>query len=341
MTDPIFFLRATQLTLFDLVALTGARARAGDLSLFVHGGAPFEDAEPGEVTWIADARRLRQFQRTSATACFVRPDLAGDMSQDVIALETNEPEAAFALAMAQMYPSALQDGSLFAATGVSPGATVHPDARLESGVIVDPGAVIGPRAEIGSGTVVGPQSVIGPNVRIGRDCTIGAQAAIANALIGNRVRVRPGVKIGQAGQGRVAGAPQIGRVILQDDVEIGANTTVDRGSARDTVVGEGTIIGDLVAIGADVALGRKCRIAAQAFVAASTQIADGVRIDAQAGVGEGFRLGADARVLAQAGVDADIPAAARYAGSPARPLRRWLRALATIERLARGGRDGA
>ena len=162
------------------------------------------------------------------------------MPQGVAALVAREPYRACAIVTARLYPDATRPGSLFDAHGVSPGANVHPAARLEPDVTVDPGAVIGPRAEIGAGAVIGPNAVIGPDVRIGRQSAVGAGATVCNALIGDRVIIHPGARIGQDGFGFAMGprghlkVPQIGRVVIQDDVEIGANSTIDRGANRDT-----------------------------------------------------------------------------------------------------------
>src|SRR6185436_5199859 len=192
--------------------------------------------------------------------------------------------------------------SLFAASGTAPGAIVHSSARLESGVTVDPGAVVGPSAEIGAGSVIAAGAVIGPDVRIGRDCSIGAGASITHAIIGDRVIVHPGCRIGQDGFGFVMGAgghlkvPQISRVIIQDDVEIGAATTIDRGAFRDTVIGEGTKIDNMVQIAHNVVIGRHCVIVAQCGIAGSATLEDYVVLGARAGVidhatvGEGAQL---------------------------------------------------
>jgi UDP-3-O-[3-hydroxymyristoyl] glucosamine N-acyltransferase len=277
MSDPIFFLRDTQLSLADLAALTGARVTGGaDLSACVHGGAPFEEAEPGDLAYFAGPKQLGQIEATNATACFVTERFAPLLPAGTAALVTENPGRAFALAIARMFPSALRPGSLFAATGVNPGATIHPEARLEPGVVIDPGVVIGPRAEVGSGSVIGANCVIGPGVRIGRECAIGAQATMVNALLGNRILLHPGVRIGQGGMADEAG-PCIGRVIIQDDVEIGANSTLDRGFTGDTVIGEGTKIGNLVQIGSDVMVGRMCRIRSRALIGESTRLGDFVR----------------------------------------------------------------
>jgi UDP-3-O-[3-hydroxymyristoyl] glucosamine N-acyltransferase len=279
MSDPVFFLRDGRLSVAELVALTGAKVSGGaDLSPHVvDGGASIEDAEPGDLTFFVGPGRPEQLEATRATACFVTGTFASRLPAHTVALVTGEPGRAFALAIARMFPSALRPSSLFAAAGVNPGATVHPDARLEAGVVIDPGVVIGPRAEIGSGAVIGANSVIGPDVRIGRACAIGAQATIVNALLGDRVVLHPGVRIGQSGGcGGAAEAPGpcIGRVIIQDDVEIGANSTVDRGFTGDTVIGEGAKIGNLVQIGFDVTVGRLCRIPSQTLIRESSRVGD-------------------------------------------------------------------
>ncbi|WP_134486312.1 UDP-3-O-(3-hydroxymyristoyl)glucosamine N-acyltransferase [Methylocella tundrae] len=346
MSDPLFFLRAMQLSLADIIALTGAAVADGsDLTLLVHGAAPFDEAESGDLTYFAHPGRLDLLQETNATACFVTDRFAGRVPAPTVALVTERPEHAFALALARMFPSALRPVSLFAATGVNPGASVHPEARLEPRVIIDPGVVIGPRAEIGSGSIIAANSVIGAGVRVGRDCSIGGQATLTNALVGNRVHLHAGTRIGQAGSRRseiglmhsdALAMPQIGRVIIQDDVEIGANATIDRGFARDTVIGEASKIGNLAQVGPDVSIGRKCWISPQVMIGASAHIGDFVCVEAQSGVGEGLRIGSGVRISAQSGVGADVPAGAHYAGAPARPLRRWLRALAIVERLTRG-----
>jgi UDP-3-O-[3-hydroxymyristoyl] glucosamine N-acyltransferase len=283
MSDPVFFLREMKLSLADLVVLTGARMADGlDSSPCVYGGASIEEAEPGDLTYFIDPMQPERLETTRATACFLTERAAARLPARTAALVTEDPAWAFSLAIARMFPSALRAGSLFAATGVNPGATVHPEARLEPGVVIDPGAIIGPRAEVGSGAVIGANSVVGPGVRIGRNCSIGAQATIVNALLGNRIRLHPGARIGQGAlrgtRPEEATGPSIGRVIIQDDVEIGANSTIDRGFIGDTVIGEGAVIGNLVQICADVTVGRMCRIRAQAFIGEQIRLADFARV---------------------------------------------------------------
>ena len=218
---------------------------------------------------------------------------------------------------------------------------MHPQARLEGGVIVDPGAVIGPRAEIGTGTLVGAGAVIGAEVRIGRDCAIGAGAVISHALIGDRVIIHPGCKIGQDGFGFVMSGkghlkiPQVARVIIQDEVEIGAGTTIDRGAIRDTVIGEGTKIDNLVQIGHNVSIGRHCVLVAQTGISGSATLEDFVVLGARAGVNNQVTVGEGAQIAATSNVHGDVPAGERWGGTPAKPMKVWLREMKALTRLAR------
>jgi UDP-3-O-[3-hydroxymyristoyl] glucosamine N-acyltransferase len=252
MSEPQFFTPAPPLSLADAAGLTQAVApAAADSQRLFHHVAALDQAGPRSISFCAGGADAETLARTKAGACFVTPDEAALLPPATIALVASDPVSAFAKIAAAFYPSAGRPASLFANRGLSPAAFIHAEARLEAGVTVDPGAIIGPKAEIGSGTIIGAHSVIGPDVRIGRDCAIGAQVTIAFALIGNGVSILPGVRIGQdapviAGAlARIAGP---GRVIIQDHVEIGANTTVDRGGLRDTVLGEGSRIGNLVHI---------------------------------------------------------------------------------------------
>jgi UDP-3-O-[3-hydroxymyristoyl] glucosamine N-acyltransferase len=182
--------------------------------------------------------------------------------------------------------------------------------------------------------------VIGPGVRIGRHCCVGAQSSLQHSLIGDRVIIHPGCRLGQDGFGYVLGqthlkVPQIGRVIVQDDVEIGANSTVDRGANRDTVIGEGTKIDNLVQIGHNVAIGRHCVLVAQVGISGSATLEDYVVLGARVGVNNHVTIGEGAQIAATAIVSRDVPPGVRYGGFPAKPVKLWMREVFLLERLAR------
>ena len=219
-----------------------------------------------------------------------------------------------------------------------------PSAHLEDGVIVDPLAVIGPRVEIGAGTVIGAGAVIGADVKIGRDCNVGARTAIQFALIGNNVLIHPACSIGQDGYGFIffgpeghIKVPQTGRVLIQNNVEVGAGTTIDRGSLRDTVIGEGTKIDNQVQIGHNVTIGRHCLLAAQIGLAGSLTIGDNVALGAKVGINNHLKIGDGAQVTAMSAVKDDIPPNGRWGGYFAKPTKQWFREIIAVERLVQGG----
>ena len=341
MSEPVFFPKNPPLTLRQIAEIAGAALPEGaDPEGTVSGVAPLESAGGNDLAYMDNPKYADALARTGARACLVSRRFAAKVPAATVALVIDQPYHAYAEILARLYPAAARPGSSFGASGVSPGSFVHPTARLEHGVVVDPGAVIGPGAEIGSGTVVGAGAAIGPQVRIGRDCSMAAGASIANALIGNRVIIHPGARIGQDGFGYAMGrtghrkVPQVGRVIIQDGVEIGANTTIDRGASRDTVIGEGTKIDNLVQIAHNVVIGRHCIIVAQVGISGSATLEDFVVLGGQVGVVGHVRIGTGAQIAGSSNVNSDVPPGARWGGTPAKPMRDWFREITTLKTLA-------
>ncbi len=347
MTDPKFFRGERGLTIRDIAALTGAKAAEGaPLDLRIRSVSSLDRAAPDELAFLEGRKLAPKLAATYAGACLVSERFAQLVPPRTVALQTREPYRAFITVARELFPDALRPSSLFEGRAAAPGAIVDPTARFESGVTIDPGAIVGPRVEIGAGSVIAAGAVIGPEVRIGRQCAIGAGTSVMHALIGDRVTIHPGCRIGQDGFGFLPGAkghlkiPQVGRVVIQDDVEIGAGTTVDRGALGDTFIGEGTKIDNLVQVGHNVRIGRHCLIAGQAGISGSVTIEDFVMLGGQVGLADHITIGAGARLAAKAGVMSDVPPAGRWGGAPAEPFRDFLRSVAALRRLRADEAEG-
>lgn len=341
MEHPGFFDRAGPFALSQIISATSVEhAGATD-----QGSAqnfedilPLSDAGPQHLSFLDNQKYLPQLAETKAGACFLKPAFAEQAPATTIALITNKPYHAFANALALFYPKARWPRIGPDEAGEQ---LVHPTAQLEDDVVVEPGAMIGPEAVIGRGSRIAAGATIGYRVYIGRDSYVGASSTIAFALVGDRVIIHAGVRIGQDGFGFAMGpeghlkVPQIGRVIIQDDVEIGANSTIDRGALNDTVIGEGTKIDNLVQIGHNVIVGRHSILVAQVGISGSTELGDYVIMGGQAGTVGHIKIGTGAQVAGAAHPTADVPPGGRVGGTPARPLRQWGREIATLTRLAK------
>ncbi len=335
--DPRFFARGGPFTLAKVAEAAGGTAPTRDLSLL--GIAPLQSAGPQEVSFLDNRRYLPALLGTRAGAVIVHPELAEQVPAGGAAIVTPEPYAGWARVAALFHPPAPATPGIHPTALVEPGAEIDPSAEIGALAVIGAGAWIGPRCRIG------PHTVIGPGVVIGADCRIGAQVSLSHALLGARVNLLPGARIGQEGFGFAQtgtgflSVPQLGRVILEDDVEVGANATIDRGSAQDTVIGAGSRLDNMVQIGHNVQVGRLCVIVSQAGISGSTVVEDFVQIGGQAGLTGHLRIGRRARIGAQAGVMADVPAGADVVGSPAEPLRNFFRGVAALRRLTRSTRN--
>ncbi len=331
--DPRFFRRSGP---HSLAAVTdAAEAQAPSRRLMLTGVAPLQTAEPDDVSFLDNRKYVPVLAATRAGAVIVHPDVAERVPPTSVAIVAAEPYAAWARVAALFHPLPP------AQPGVHASAVVAPDAAVDASAEIGPLVVIGAGAEIGPRCRIGPAAVVGDGVVLGADCRIGAHVSLSHALLGDRVIVYPGARIGQDGFGlalrgeQFLSVPQLGRVVLEDDVEIGANTTIDRGSMHDTRIGAGSRLDNLVQIGHNVCLGRGCVIVSQVGISGSTILEDHVMIGGQAGLTGHLRIGRRARIGAQAGVMSDVPSGAEVVGSPAQPVREFFRHVAVLRRLVR------
>ncbi len=338
MQHPGFFDRAGPLTLGDIAKIADPAAVApADADTPIEDARPLDLADLTHVSFLDNRKYVPQLRQTRARAVFVAPDLAAQVPEATVALVTKEPYRAFATALARFYPGAARPR--VAEMGGEPGP-IHSTARIEDGAVIEPGAIIGREARIGRGTIVASGALVGYRVTVGRNGFIGPNAVLTHALVGDRVILHAGVKIGQDGFGFAMGrnghlkVPQIGRVIIQDDVEIGANTTIDRGGLKDTVIGEGTKIDNLVQIGHNVVIGRHCVIVGMVGISGSAELGDFVVVGGQAGIVGHIKIASGVQIAGGSGVTHDIKQAGRYGGAPAKPLVQFARELAALKQLA-------
>lgn len=341
MSDPEFFAPSRSYSVGEIATLCDAKLLDPGLAdLPISGIASMHEGGPGTLVFVEGRRNAALIDGITASAVLCQEEYADRVPPRVATLVTKKPSYAFALVARTLYPSAARPTPVLGLAGVSPAAHVAPDAVIEDGATVEAGAVVGPAATIGRGAIIGAGAVIGQGCQVGRDSFVGPGASISASLIGDRVIIHAGARLGQDGfrfipsGGRLVKVPQIGRVVVQDDVEIGANTTIDRGALGDTVIGEGTKIDNLVQIGHNVRIGRYCAIAAQVGVSGSVTIGDFVMLGGRVGIADHLTIGDGVQIAASSGLMHDIPAGQKWAGTPARPMAEYFRGITTLRKLA-------
>ena len=300
---------------------------------------PLDLAGPGHLSFFENKKYLAQFEQTKASACIVSKAFKAHKTSGKTLFVVEDAYRSYAKVLDHFYPQASRPAS-FGDIAANHKSLIHPTAQIEDGAFIEPGAVVGEGAKIGKGTIIASGAVIGHHCFIGRNGLVGANAAISCSIIGDNVIIHQGAAIGQDGFGFAMGAaghkkvPQIGRVIIQDHVEIGANTTIDRGALSDTVIGEGTKIDNLVQIGHNVLIGRNCIIVAQVGISGSTELGDFVIFGGQGGCVGHIKIGAGVKIAANGKISKDIAPGAIVGGAPAVPIMQWKREIMALRKLA-------
>jgi UDP-3-O-[3-hydroxymyristoyl] glucosamine N-acyltransferase len=334
--DPRFYDNRGPVALGVLAEAIGGRLAGNiDSAFSVRDIADAQSAADDELCLAVNARYLGRVR--GRVAVIVPPSLEqAALASGLLPIVHDAPASGFALAAHRFYPMAGRD------IGPSAGTPIDPSAKLGRDVAIEAGVVIGPGAEVGDSTRIAANAVVGRGVCIGRQCFIGPGVTVTHALVGDRVTLHAGVRIGTDGFGYASGPaghrpiPQLGRVIIQDDVDIGANSCVDRGALGDTTIGEGTKIDNLVQIGHNDTIGRRALIAAQVGLSGSVAIGDWTVLGGQVGVADHVAIGSRVRVAAKSGITKDLADGQDYAGYPAQTAGMWRREVALLRRMTKG-----
>lgn len=335
MADPRFFKNQGPFTLARLAELSGAMlADDADSERLIRDIGPLESAGADELSFLENKAYLETFRRSAAGACVVAERHRREAPEGMALLLSEQPYEAYAKIAQSFYP--LPE----VRPGIDPSAVIADDAKIGEGSQLRANVVIGAKAEIGRRCLIETNVVVGPGVIIGDDCRLHPGVVLSHCILGKRVVLYPGAKVGQDGFGFAINpsghvrVPQVGRVRIGDECVIGANSTIDRGHVRDTVIGPGCWIDNLVQIGHNVELGRGCIIVAQAGISGSTKLGNMVALGGQAGLTGHLHIGDGAQIAAQSGVMNDVPAGAQVAGAPAQAAREFFRQVAALRRLA-------
>lgn len=334
MADTRFFKKAKNFTVSEIIEISGAdTVNDKHLSVVIEDVAPLHTADKKHLSFLDNIKYKDDFKVTGAGACFVTQEMAQYAPDDVICLISSTPYKAYALTAQAFYPEIPREKNI-ASTAV-----IEDSAQIGEGAYIAHNVYIGHNVIIGKNAWIDANASIQDNVTAGDNFRVGSNATISHSVVANDVRLYPGARVGQDGFGFAidpAGhvkVPQLGRVIIGNHVEIGANTTIDRGAGPDTVIGDGAWIDNLVQIGHNVEIGRGCVIVAQVGISGSTKIGDYVAIGGQTGIAGHLNIGVGVRLGAQTGVMTDIPAGAEYLGSPAVPKSQFFRQVAALKRL--------
>ena len=334
MTDPKFFPKSKKLTLEQISKLTKiSLPESINKNRIFLDISTLDGASKDNVSFLDNKNYINQFKKSKAGACFFRKDFEKIAPKNMIALISENPYHSFAIVANAFYP--MKDIK----AGVHPKAHVEISVKYDDTVQIAPGAVVSSDVTIGSNCLIGANTVILSGVKIGDNTVIGPNCTIAYSIIGSNVKIHNGVRIGQDGFGFAQNdnvnlkMPQLGRVLINDNVEIGSNCCVDRGTGPDTIIGEGTKLDNLVQIGHNAVIGKNCIFVAQAGVSGSTQVGNNTIIGGQVGIAGHLKIGNNVKIAAKSGVMKNIEDNMTVGGVPSVPINDWHRQTIVLKKL--------
>ncbi|WP_417453387.1 UDP-3-O-(3-hydroxymyristoyl)glucosamine N-acyltransferase [Kiloniella sp.] len=330
MADSRFFHNAGPFSLQELCDYVGGELSEGsDPSFLVTDVGALEDAGKTEISFLDNKKYVSVLADTSAGVCILEKKFAGKAPTGASLILTDKPYKSYALIAQKFYPSGVTLSNSIHATAV-----ISQSASIGGNCVISAGVVIGDNVEIGSGCQLAPNVVIHDGCKVGDNTKIGANATIEYAFLGDNCEIHSGVRVGNRGFGFAmepdgyVNVPQLGRVIIGNNVEIGANSTVDRGAGPDTIIGDGTKIDNLVQIGHNVQMGKQCVVVAQSGIAGSSVLGNYVVMGAQSGVSGHITMGTGVQIAGRAAVIKDVEAGQAVAGTPAIPIKDFFRLVA-------------
>ncbi|NDF12956.1 MAG: UDP-3-O-(3-hydroxymyristoyl)glucosamine N-acyltransferase [Proteobacteria bacterium] len=337
MADSRFFKNAGPFTLAEVARACGGKLHdEAKASMRIKDLSPLSTADTGDLSFLDNKKYVEAFQKTKAGACIIHSQYIPKAPTSMALIVSDNPYASYARAATLFYPHYSPIESR-----ISERATIHPSAQIGEQAEIEAGAVIGANAVIGEKCLIRANSVIGDGVIIGKNTTIHAGVHLTHSVVGEHVIIHQGASIGQDGfgfafdKGQHLKVPQLGRVVIGNHVEIGANSTIDRGSGPDTVIGDGTKIDNLVQIGHNVTLGKGCIIVAHVGISGSTTIGDYTVIGGQVGVAGHLTIGSQVKIAAQSGVMRDVEDGITVGGTPAVPIIQYHRQTTLIEKMVK------
>ncbi|WP_169569183.1 UDP-3-O-(3-hydroxymyristoyl)glucosamine N-acyltransferase [Sneathiella limimaris] len=336
MADASFFKKEGPFRLQELADISGATLLNSDLSeLMIIDVGSLDQAGPGEISFLSNPKYVEVFKTTKASACIISEKQVQHAPEGIAVLVSGDPYKSYAKIAQHFYPAEKSTGE------IHPTAVIAPTARIGENVSIGAYSIIGENVRIGRDTIIKNQVSIEEGVKLGRNCIISSQVSLQACHIGDNVTLHSGVRIGCDGFGFAPDPsghikiPQLGRVLIGSNVEIGANTAIDRGAGPDTIIGDGCWIDNLCQIGHNVQMGRGCILAAQTGVSGSSVLEDFVVLGGQVGLAGHIKIGMGTQVTAKSGVISDIPPGQVYAGFPARPRKEFFRSIATLSKLSK------